>query len=248
MNKLFGFIIILLFSVLLYSCGSVKKLNYFNNQVPGLQAIDSLKDSVLQRIHPGDRVSVLFSCPAPELTAFLNPVNNSGENGFGYLVNNEGKVNLPLIGMMQVSGMTAEQAAGEIQKKISYYYKDAFVTVSLYGRVVMLNSRGGGIVPIVNGRLTIFEAIAQIPNQDIFDKRKEVWVVREESGERKFEKVDLTKKEIFDSPYYYLHNNDLVYIGHGNMNALFGINSAPRGLIATGISVLALVIAITRLR
>ena len=90
--------------------------------------------------------------------------------------------------------------------------------------------------------MTIFEAIAQMPPTDPLDQKNKVWLIREDSGKRIFTKLDLNSKTIFDSQYYYLKNNDLIYIKPGRFtNTWFNLTSSP---VRVAITVLGSLLAI----
>lgn len=258
MNKILNWIVVCF--VLFQSCVPSKRLYFFNDQVPSSEKIDSMLKAAVPRINPGDRISVVVSCPDPLQTAFLNPfsiyntgnnnsnnVNGAGASGVGYLVDSVGNIEFPLLGRLQVTGMTTKEIGNLIQDKLKTYYKDPYVYVNLQGRITIINGTTGTVVPIINERLTIFEAIAQ-NNQsntntiDPSDRYDRTWVIREENGQRTYAQVDLTKKDIFSSPYYYLRNNDLIYVEQGKFSAI----TANRN--ATGIkNILSIVAALTGL-
>ncbi len=225
------------------SCVPANKLYYFHDQVPSVQQIDSLQQSSLYRIKQSDRLSITISSTDPALTAYLNPFttqsggggsssSSSQQSNSGYLVNAQGSIEFPLLGKVPVIGLTTVEAATMIRDKLSFYYKDLFVNVNLNGRVYFMNGRVGTSIPMQNERLTVFEAISQSGNQDPYDKKDEVWLVREDSGQRHFTKLDLNSKKIFESPYYYLKNNDLIYVQPGKYSSFMTPNSPARGVLA----------------
>ncbi len=236
MYKLFSAIIAILFLLSFNSCVPANKLYYFHDLTPSTQKIDSSPQVSQIKIMKGDRVAIIVSCPDPTQTAFLNALNNqntgtSSQQMNGYKVDEDGTIDFPLIGTIQIAGLSSKEAATLIRKKLEFYYKDPYVAVNLSGRVFFMNGRAGTTIPMVNERLTIFEAIAQSGAQDAFDKKNEVWLVREENGERTFIQLNLNDKTIFKSPYYYLHNNDLVYMQPGKFTSFFVTNSPARNIL-----------------
>lgn len=236
------------------SCVNTQKMYFFNDQTPSVQQLDSVKAFAVARIHPHDRLTITVSSADPSLTAYLNPFNlNMSQNGAtqqlntGYLVNNDGNIDFPVLGKIQVVGLTPEEAAKLIKEKLTYYYKDLFVNVNLNGRVFFLNGRQGTSIPIYNDRLTIFEAVAQSGVLDGNDLKNQVWVVREDSGQRQFVKLDLNSKKIFESKYYYLQNNDLIYLKPGKFAAMLSQTGILRTVITIAGTVAAVLIAIKTL-
>jgi polysaccharide export outer membrane protein len=236
------------------SCVNTQKLYFFNDLTPTSQKLDSVKQYAVSRIHPHDRLTITVSSADPSLTAYLNPFNmsmsqNNGASQMntGYLVNNEGFIDFPVLGKIQVLDLTTEAAAALIKSKLTYYYKDLFVNVNLNGRVYFLNGRQGTSIPLYNERMTIFEAVAQSGMLDGNDRKNQVWLVREDSMQRQFVKLDLNSKKIFESPYYYLQHNDLIYLQPGKFAALFSQTGLLRGVITIAGAVAAVMIAIKTL-
>jgi polysaccharide export outer membrane protein len=245
-------LILIVFSVT--SCVQTNKLYYFNDQNPEIQQLDSLREFAVQKIQPADRLSVTVSSTDPSLTAYLNPFNlqMSQSNGVqqsssGYLVSSAGTIEFPLLGKVPVTGLTTSEAATLIKEKLSYYYKDLFVNVNLIGKVYVMNGRMGVALQMFNERLTIFEAIAQSGIQDPYDLKDQVMLIREDSGRRYFTKLNLNSKKIFESPYYYLHTNDLVYMKPSRYSSILHSSSPVRGIITIAGSIAAILIAIKNL-
>ena len=239
MYKSFLFGLIGLVAISFTSCVPSKKLYYFYDQVPNKQSIDSQSAASKQKIQKGDRLSITVSCPDPNQTAFLNPFNvqNSGnstgqQSGTGYLVNDEGKIEFPLLGQVKVAGLSSDSAAITIRQKLTAYFKDPYVYVMLSGKVYFINGRQGATIPISNERLTIFEAVAQSGPQDAFDIKDKVWLIREEDGVRTFVELNLNSKKIFESPYFYLHNNDLIYMRPSRLSTFLTPGSPSRNLLS----------------
>ena len=247
MNKNSALILSFFLISLFTSCISSKKLNYFDDQIPGTQSLDSTKSFAIQTLKANDRISIVVSSTDPALTAYLNPNPSSLNSSGGYLVDANGAVEFPLLGKVPVTGLTTVEAATLLKEKLSYFYKDLYINVTLLGKVTFLTGKGGGNIPIQNERMTIFEAVSQIPNPDPYDQRNDVWLIREDSGKRIYAKLDLNSKKIFESKYYYLKNNDLIYIKPGKFsNTLFNTPSSPVRSIITVIGTLLALILILR--
>lgn len=236
------------------SCVNTQKLYFFSDVTASSQQLDSMKSFAISRIHPQDRLAITVSSADPSLTAYLNPFNlsmsqNSGTQQLntGYLVNGEGFIDFPVLGKLQVADLTTEAAAALIKSKLTYYYKDLFVNVNLNGRVYFMNGRQGVSIPIYNERMTIFEAVTQSGMLDGNDKKDQVWVVREDSGQRHFVKLNLNSKKVFESPYYYLQNNDLVYLQPGKYSGLLSQTGVLRTVITVAGAIATVMIAIKTL-
>lgn len=229
----------------LQSCVPSHKLYYFHNQRPQVQQIDRAIQSSIQKIKPGDRLIITVSIPDPIQSSLLNPFSNAINTREqrlsipGYLVDKDGNVDFPTLGNIPVMGLTTLEVKDIIKKKLAYNYKEPFVSVNISSNAYFLSGRSGMAIPIENERLTIFEAIAQSGQQDPYDLRNSVWLIREENNDRTFVKLNLNDSSIFHSPYYYLRSNDLVYVKPGRFSNSFASNSpvgfmlALAGLIAT---------------
>lgn len=236
----------LVYSILLLiffsSCVSSKKLNFFDDLTPGSKNLDSTKAFNIQKVKANDRLYIVVSSTDPALTAYLNPNPSSLNSAGGYLVDLQGLIEFPLLGKVPIAGLTTVETATLLKEKLTYYYKDLYINVTLIGKVFFLTGRGGGSMTMQNERMTIFEAVSQIPSPDPYDQKDKVWLIREDSGKRFYTQLDLNSKKIFESQYYYLKNNDLIYIKPGRFsNTWFNTPSSPvRGVITIIGTVLAL--------
>ena len=257
MNRIFNFaFILLLFTLSFSSCMTPSKLYFFNDQVSSVQQYDTLKQFSIQHIQPADRIAIVISSTDPALTAYLNPFTSQtgtnpgiqqNANANGYLVSAEGNIEFPLLGKVSVTGLTTIEAAKLIKEKLSYYYKDLFVNVTLNSRIYFLNGRQGTTLQMINERLTIFEAMTQSGIQDPYDIKNNLWLIREDSGKRYFTKLNLNSKKIFESPYYYLHSNDLIYVQPGRFSSILSTSSPFRAILTLTGSVAAIILLIKNL-
>ncbi len=239
-------------ALLLHSCQTTNRMYYFHDLQPSVQQLtDSMKKASELRIKQGDRIYIHVTSSDPTLTAFLNPfpTENFGSNGQqsgGYLVNKSGEINFPMLGTLKIEGNTTTELTKIIKSKLEVYYKDPYVYVNLSGRIYFINGRSGTTIALNNERLTILEAVAQSGTQDIYDRKNQIWLIREENGERTYARLDLTEKKIFESPYYYLHNNDVLYLQPGKFTFLSS-NNPVRTAITFGALVLSLFLAFRKI-
>ena len=236
MKKFFLVPAIIIAVLIFQSCLSPKKLYYFHDQQVTKQSLDTINQQPTLKINKGDRLQIVVTSPDPLISAYLNPytVTNTNINqqvSTGFLVNEEGNINFPQIGELKVDTLTTSVVAKMLNEKLSFYYKDIFVDVSLLGKVFFMNGRTGTSISLNNERLTVFEALAQSGIQDPYDIKDKVWLVREENGERTFAQLNLNSKNIFLSPYYYLHNNDLLYIKPGQLSSLLAPSSPVKNIL-----------------
>ena len=146
-----------------------------------------------------------------------NTVMNPGASAVqGYLVNQDGCIIFPVLGKIEVLGLTHNELAKQLEDRLKAdgHVLDPVVTVKLMNfRVCVLGdvARPGQLV-VQGERLTIFEALSMVGDLKITGQRENVTVIREENGKRIIGTLNLASKDVFNSPYYYLHQNDVVYV------------------------------------
>ena len=235
----FAFVATLLFLVLLTSCRTQREVAYINDaERDSAQAILS---NFAATIHPGDQLYIYVNSQTPESVIPFNEetktqtgklaASGKGMGGGvvdGYLVTDAGTITFPVLGVLPAAGMTYDSLAHEIEVRLrdGGYVNDAVVTVSLMNfRVAVV---GEVMRPHENhvpgSRLTIFEALALCGDVTMYGQRENVVVVRQsmvtDGGDPEgspaagveIGQINLTSKDIFDSPYYYLRSGDIVYI------------------------------------
>lgn len=160
----------------------------------------------------------------------------------GYLVSEKGTINFPILGQIPVVGLTQDSLRHYLENRLRNegYVLDPIVTTDLLNfRVIVIGEvRNPQQIHVPGTRLTILEAIAICGDLTDYAQRDKVVIVRSENGQQIFGEIDLTKREMLDSPYYYLHNNDIVYIEPTNKRkrASDRNDDMPR-YIAIGVSV-----------
>lgn len=248
--------------VAMSSCVSTKKIVYFQ----GADSVYAEGQRILQqyemRLKPADQVLIKVTCGEPDLLSVFaqdvtmgtsdrlsgNSISSSGgmTNAYGYTITNEGKLDLPAIGSIQVSGFTAEQAAKLIEDKIiaSGLIKDPEVTVRLLNaRVAVLGAvKGPRVVNLTSERNSVLDVLSQCGDVDDTALRQHVKLFREENGIRKMYELDLTKSDIFNSPAFYVQQNDMIYV-EPNKSASVK-SSAFYTFLGAGASILSLITAI----
>ncbi len=134
----------------------------------------------------------------------------------GYFVSEKGTINFPILGQLSVVGITQDSLKHYLEQRLKEdgYVIDPVVTTKLMNfRVTVVGEvRAPQQIHVPGTRLTILEALAICGDITDYGQRENVVIMRDENGQKTLGEVDLTKKEMLDSPYYYLHNNDVVYI------------------------------------
>ncbi|WP_321332901.1 polysaccharide biosynthesis/export family protein [uncultured Bacteroides sp.] len=222
-------IVITLFS----SCTSQKQISYLQDiQGDYSMKIGQKQDATVQT---GDWMSIIISSKDAELAQMFNLpiVSNSivgneiysgGTNRVsGYLVDENGYIDFPQLGSIKIQGMTLIEISSLIKRKLidRGYLNDPTVTTQYmnFKISVMGEVAHPGTFSISTGRITLLEALSMAGDLTIFGKRENVKVIREENGIRNVVNMDLRSKKIFNSPYFYLHQNDMVYVEPNKVRA-----------------------------
>jgi polysaccharide export outer membrane protein len=129
-------------------------------------------------------------------------------------VDANGAIELPLIGSLKVAGLTTMQARDTIKAKLTKYLKEPTVNIRFlnYKISVLGEVQRPSVYVIPNETITLPEALGLAGDMTIYGKRGNVLIIRDNNGKKEFGRVDLNSRDLFSSPYYYLHANDVVYV------------------------------------
>ncbi|MGF7081444.1 polysaccharide biosynthesis/export family protein [Mucilaginibacter sp. UYCu711] len=255
MNKNYRFLLFLL-TIIYSSCTSYKKVNYFQGLNRNSDISLPIKNYAPITIQPGDILGINVSSLSPEGSAIFNASSNvstgaqgsdAGNSVLGYLVDEQGNIQLPLIPKIKVGGLTTSEAQSVLQKAILKFLKEPSVNVRLlnFKFSVLGDVAHPGVFNIKNERITLVEALSLAGDLTVTAKRENILLIREIDGERKFVNIDITSSALFNSPYYYLKSNDVLYVEAGKAK-YDATSSFTRGL-PVFISVISLVLVIFQL-
>ncbi|MCB0465646.1 MAG: polysaccharide biosynthesis/export family protein [Aequorivita sp.] len=216
MNKI---AILLLISISLFSCATKKEILYFQD-AENLN-LEEIKTSFEPIIEPNDILYITVSSIDEEVVKpFKRTIGTEGSpvtNNIqlqGYLVDSEGNIRFPVLGTLGVMGKTRGTVEQELKTKLSEYITDVVVDVRIINfKVTVIGEvKAPGVFRIQDERITLPEAIALAGDFSEDGKRMDVTVIREEDGVRKVSKIDYTSSQLFSSPFYFLKQNDIVYV------------------------------------
>lgn len=224
MGKLKRFIPFVFMSFLLFfsSCRSSKSVLYLQNAQENEKMVVDAEYSAV--IAVDDLLSIIVSCDDFEAALpFNTPMAGLGSNYsntsgnrtiYGYLVDKDGYIDFPVIGKIYVKGMTRDEMSELLKEKLRAYLKNPIVTIQFLNfRITVLGEvRNPGNYAMNSERITIFEALGRAGDLVINAKRTDILVIRDNGNEKEFGRIDLTSKDIFTSPYYYLKQNDVIYV------------------------------------
>ena len=232
LKRIYSFAILAIM-VALTSCGTVKDIAYFQNKVVNQpEAIDKHAGIVIQ---PKDMLSIVVSSRNPELVAMFNLpvisyqagseiVSGAGQQRLmGYVVDNDGCIDFPVLGPIKVAGLTRWELSELIKNKLikDGLLTDAVVTVEFMNFKVSVigEVNSPGTYTLTNDKVTILQAISLARDLTIFGQRENVCVIREREGERVIYEINLCDVSMFNSPAYYLQQNDVVYVQPSQVKA-----------------------------
>lgn len=216
--------------VMCTSCVSTKKIVYFQGADEEYKEAKQIAQQYAMKLKPADQVLVKVTCSEPKLLQIFaqdvtvgtfgsnsyNVTGGSVSNAYGYTVHNNGEITLPAIGGVRVEGCTVEQAAKHIEQKIKDkgLISDPEVTVQLLNaRVTVVGAVGSPrVVSLTSERNSIVDILAQCGDVGDSGLRYKIQLYREENGNLTCYPLDLTQKDIFSSPAYYVQQNDMIYV------------------------------------
>lgn len=265
MKKLLIPFVVMAMVLLLGSCRSYKDVPYFKNaDSVSLAASRVLYDA---KIMPKDMLTITVVTTNPEASAPFNlsvskTIGTSGDlyTGAGalqgYLVDNQGYINFPIVGKLRVLGLTKTQCEDLILSKVKPYLADTekpIVTVRMasYRVTVMGEVNKPGVVPVSTEKMNVLEALASAGDLTIYGKRDNVMLIRENTvGEKSVHRLNLNDANLIKSPYYYLQQNDILYVEPNKVkaqNSSIGQSTTIWfSFMSVAISVASLIVNITR--
>jgi polysaccharide export outer membrane protein len=211
------------------SCASIKNTKYFKD-APDDKLVTELAavNYVEPKIQSDDILSINIQTVDPLATQVLTSGNvqnsvigatSAGSTGSqtvsGYLVDNSGNVELPVLGKIKVSGLTTEMAREAIRSKAAQYFKNPTVNLRFANFKITIVGEVAKPATYVlsNEKVNILDALGLAGDLTIFGKRENIVLIRqEEDGTRKLVRLDITNTSILSSPYYYLRQNDYIYV------------------------------------
>ncbi|MBO5549901.1 MAG: polysaccharide export protein [Prevotella sp.] len=246
--------------VLLTGCGSTKNVAYFQNaQTVNLDASKVLYDA---RIMPKDVLSITVNTSDPEAAVPFNltvptvqsvsirTTSTTQAALQSYIVDNEGNIDFPLVGKLHVAGLTKNEAEQLVLSKIKPFLSDTeipIVTVRMinYKISVIGEVNRPGMFTVANEKINILEALAQAGDLTIYGVRDKVQLIREDAtGKKEIHILNLNDANIINSPYYYLQQNDIIYV---EPNKVKSQNSSVGSMTTLWFSATSILISLTSL-
>ncbi|NEM97599.1 polysaccharide biosynthesis/export family protein [Pontibacter burrus] len=239
------FIIFLLF---ISSCGPTRNLAYFSDLEEQTSYSEEIKNLTVSKIQSNDLLSITVSSESPESDAQFNrgmlAANDSKLEG--YLVNEAGYIDFPVLGSIKLAGLTKQEAKEKLTAALQQYLKAPVVSIrNMNFRVTVIgevNRPSTFTVPAE--KISILEALGMAGDMTPFGKRENVIVMREEAGTRTMVRLNLNKKDVLNSPYFYLQQNDVVYVEPDKMKQVqASTNTKFLAIITASVSLATIIIS-----
>jgi polysaccharide export outer membrane protein len=219
---------LILFACCFSSCISHRELVYFRDgkeksptlaQLPK-QEISNLVDIKLQ---VGDVLAIIISSPDGVLASPYNiggggaqatQVAVAANSPATFLITQDGFIHLPTLGALKVVGLTVKEVREAILQKVSVFIQNPSVSIRMINFKISVVGEVGhpGQLSIENERITILEAIARAGDLTTYSNREHILIIREQNGLREYGEINLKDTKFFTSPYYYLQQNDVIYV------------------------------------
>jgi polysaccharide export outer membrane protein len=229
---------------MMFSCRSPKEAVYFNNQPEGEFAINNPLSQ--QPIVANDIFSISVSSLNPEASAVFNGAANNANKTTSYLVEKDGSIQFPVLGKIQTAGLTKAQLTDLIRNTLidKKLLLDPIVTINyLNFRVTVLGEvTKPMVVTVPNEKISLLEALGMAGDLTIYARRDNVMLIREENGKRLIKRINLNSSDLFNSEYYFLKSNDIIY-AQPNKTKIFSTSNTRQILpvVFSAISLVALV-------
>ena len=241
-------IALLLFIGLMYSCATKDDVVYFN----GMNSTDNSigLDSYSPTYHIDDELVIIVNALDAEAA---RPFNKSSvsvsldvqeargrERIQTYRIDPDGMINFPVLGKIKLSGLNRTQATTMLQEKLTDYIKDPIVDIETvnYRITVLGEVARPGTFTATNERITLIEALSLAGDLTIYGERENVLVIQDYDGKKTYTRVNLKSDDLFNSPVYYLSQNDVVYVEPNKTRAKNSAIGAQTGVILSSLGLL----------
>ncbi len=237
---------VLLILVLVQSCANKKKMIYFqgdkaikNDAVNNYNLVYKIDDLLNIMVVAKDAEAVKpfnLNTFGGSYTSEKNSNNEMNAGLKGYFIDANGEIDFPVLGKLKLAGLNRLQAQELIKKKLDDYVKEPSVHIELLNfKITILGDVSRpGLYSFKDERVTLTEAMGIAGDLNITALRKNILVIRDDNGVKTEGRIDLTTKDIFSSPYYFLKQNDLIYVEQNRAKkSVASLNTTAITLILT---------------
>lgn len=249
MNPKFHLLLLIMALSILTGCVNTKKLTYFND-IEKANGTEAANKPLSLKVQPGDVLQITITTIDKDISMILNPAG-AGAGGAaatassmmdqGYLVDSAGYVGLPMIGKVYVKDKTTTEINTLVALELDKTIRNAFVSTRIANfRISVLGDVAHpGSFKVSAERASVLDALSMAGDMNTSAIRNDVMIIRETDGIKKYASLDLNDSKTLSSPYYYLNNNDVIYVKPGKNKGLANSTIVP--LLPTIISALSLI-------
>lgn len=214
-------------SLLLFaSCSTQKDLVYFSDLDNGSK-FELPVTRMEAQVQPNDMLGISVNTLSPESNLLFSGANisrvsqsdsrypsGSGTSANGYVVDKNGNINFPVLGQVKVAGLTKDQVKEKLTSEISKYVKSPIVNVEFenFKVTVIGEVNRPSTFTVTSENINLLEALGMAGDMTVYGKRENVLIIREQNGRRSLNRINLNRKDVLNSPYFYLRQNDIVYV------------------------------------
>lgn len=248
-------LIILLLSLFIFSCASRKNVTYYQNidQLPDLENSSSYET----KLQPDDLLMIVVMAENPEVAAPFNLPSVIMQSNTeieiqqmrmnSYLIDNNGFIQFPIIGAIKLGGLTRTEAVAKMNQELSKYITKPSVNLRILNFKITVQGEvtQPGVHNITSERITLTEALSLSGDLTVYGKRENILIIREKDGKKQATRVDITKADFLNSPYYYLSQNDVVYVEPNKTKVNASVVGPNTAIVLSAVSLLVTIIALT---
>lgn len=241
--------------LILSSCAQKKDIVYYQN----IDQFSREGSSVTfePKLQPDDLLMIVVSAENPEVAIPFNlyavTMQNNTETAASqprlqtYLVDSNGEISFPVIGAIKLGGLTRSEAMTKLKGLLSDYIKNPSVNMRILNYKVTVQGEvtRPGTYPVQSERITLPEALSLAGDLTVYGKRSNILIIRETEGKVTTTRIDLTKPEFFNSQFYYLKQNDVVYVEPNKTKVNSSVIGPNITVAISAISLLITIIALT---
>lgn len=242
--------------LLLFSCAPRKNTVYYQN-IDSMAAQEK-QNSYEIKVQPDDLLLIIVSADDPETAIPFNLSTISVPSAYSintsrgqemmqsYLVDASGSIDFPVLGKLKVGGLTRSEVMQLLEVKIAKYIKNPIINFRIMNFKVSVQGEvtSPGTYTISSDRITLIEALSMAKDLTIYGKRDNILIIREVNGVKSYNRVDITKTDFINSPYYYLAQNDVIYVEPNKVRINGAAVGANTGVIISITSLLVTVITL----
>jgi polysaccharide export outer membrane protein len=228
---------------------------YYQNidQLPDLENSSSYET----KLQPDDLLMIVVMAENPEVAAPFNLPSVIMQSNTeieiqqmrmnSYLIDNNGFIQFPIIGAIKLGGLTRTEAVAKMNQELSKYITKPSVNLRILNFKITVQGEvtQPGVHNITSERITLTEALSLSGDLTVYGKRENILIIREKDGKKQATRVDITKADFLNSPYYYLSQNDVVYVEPNKTKVNASVVGPNTAIVLSAVSLLVTIIALT---